>query len=453
MMRLLGGAACAMLFSSGLMTSTAMAQVNQGATASSVNQGVNAGAIATAAYRAEASMQDDIERQETVTTRPHPETDAQGITAGSWTILPSVGVEEKWNDNIYATNNTANNGGVVSDYITTISPDVVVRSNWNNGLVVLDANSQNGFYAKHTTENFNDYAVSANGRLDITRQEYIAFRGGYFSQHEDRTSPNNDFGSKPTTYGLTDGQLEYYNKLNRLSLTVDGQVTKYDYNDVSNAAGGFIPNKDRNRDEYSGTGRVGYELQPLLEAFVKGEYSDRSYDHKVASDGYERSSTGYSVLGGIALDLGGITFGEVGIGYMSRKYDDVRFNTVSGLTANASVTWNVTPLTTLKVAGQRTIEETITFGSPGFIGSVGTFTVDHELLRNLLLNGFARVSYNEYQLVGRNDTIVGGGAGATYLLNRYANVSLSFSHTNQDSSENTLNYTQNLGLVRLTLQM
>jgi hypothetical protein len=453
MMRLLGGAACAMLISSGLMTSTALAQVNQGATASSVNQGVNAGAIATAAYRAEASMQDDIERQETVTTRPHPETDPQGITAGSWTILPSVGVEEKWNDNIYATNNTANNGGVVSDYITTISPDVVVRSNWNNGLVVLDVNSQNGFYANHTTENFNDYAVSANGRLDITRQQYIAVRGGYFSQHEDRTSPNNDFGSKPTTYGLSDGQVEYYNKLNRVSLTADGQITKYDYNDVPNAAGGFIPNKDRNRDEYSGTGRVGYELQPLLEAFVKGEYSDRSYDHKTATDGYQRSSTGYSVLGGVSLDLGGITFGEVGLGYMSRKYDDVRFNTVSGLTANASVTWNVTPLTTLKVAGQRTIEETITFGSPGFIGSVGTFTVDHELLRNLLLNGFARVSYNEYQLVGRNDTIVGGGAGATYLLNRYANVSLSFSHTNQDSSENTLNYTQNLGLVRLTLQM
>lgn len=449
MMRLLGGAACAMLFTSGLMTTAAYAQVNQGV----VNQGVNAAAIATPAYRAEASMQDDLLRQETVTTRAHPETDPQGITAGSWVILPSVGVEEKWNDNIYATNNTANVGGVVSDYITTISPDVVVRSNWNNGLIVLDANSQNGFYASHTSENFNDYAFSGNGRLDISRQQYIAVRGGYYHEHEDRTSPNNDFGTKPTTYGLADGQLEYYNKLNRLSFTLDGQLTNYDYTDVANAAGGFIPNTDRNRTEYSGTGRVGYEIQPLLEAFVKGEYSDRSYDHKTATDGYQRSSTGYSVLGGVSMDFGGVTFGEIGLGYMSRNYDDNRFGTVSGVTANASVTWNVTPLTTLKLAGQRTIEETITFGSPGFIGSVGTFTVDHELLRNLLLNGFVRVSYNEYQDVGRNDTIVGGGAGATYLLNRYANVSASFSHTNQDSSSNLLNYTQNLGLVRLTLQM
>jgi hypothetical protein len=444
MMRLLGGAACAMLFTSGLMTSTAMAQVNQG---------VNANSIATPAYRAEASMQDDILRQETVTTRAHPETDAQGITAGSWVILPTVGVEEKWNDNIYATNNTANNGGVVSDYITTVTPDVVIRSNWSNGLVVLDANSSNGFYASHTTENFNDYSFSANGRLDITRTQYIAVRGGYYHEHEDRTSPNNDFGTKPTTYGLADGQVEYYNKLNRLSVTLDGQVTNYDYTDVPNAAGGFIPNTDRSRDEYSGTARVGYELQPLLEAFVKGEYSDRSYDHKIATDGYERSSTGYSLLAGVAMDFGGVTFGEIGVGYMSRDYDDARFGTVSGFTANASVTWNVTPLTTLKLAGQRTIEETITFASPGFIGNVGTFTVDHELLRNLLLNGFARVSYNEYQDVGRNDTVVGGGAGATYLLNRYANVSVNFSHTNQDSSSSILNYTQNLGLVRLTLQM
>lgn len=443
MMRLLSGTACALFMTSGLLN-VAHAQANQG---------VNQGAIAQAAYRAEASMADDIERQETVTTRPHAETDAQGITAGSWVIYPSVDVSEKYNDNIYATNNTANNGGVVSDYITTVSPDVVIRSNWNNGLFVFDANSQNGFYGSHTAENFNDYSFTANGRLDITRQQYIAVRGGYFSQHEDRTSPNNDFGTKPTTYGLADGQLEYYNKLNRVSLTVDGQLTKYDYNDVLNAAGGFIPNKDRNRSEYVGSGRVGYEIQPLLEAFVKGEYSDRSYDHKTATDGYQRSSTGYVVTGGVAMDFGGVTFGEIGVGYMARDYDDTRFGTVSGVTANASLTWNVTPITTLKLGAQRTIEETITFGSPGFLGTIGSFSVDHELLRNLLLNGFARVSYNEYRDVGRNDTIVGGGAGATYLLNRYANVSVTYSRSNQDSTDSLLNYTQNLGLVRLTLQM
>lgn len=442
-MRLLGGAACAILLS--------IAWADQAG--AQVNQGVNAGAIATPAYKAEASMQDDILRQETVTTRQHPETDPQGITAGSWVILPQVGVEEKYNDNIYATNNNATNGGVVSDYITTITPDVLIRSNWNNELVTFDANSANGIYAKHSSENFNDYSVSGSGRLDITRQQYIALRVGYFHEHEDRTSPNNDFGTKPTTYGLTDAQIEYYDKLNRLSITIDGDLNKYDYTDVPNSAGGFIPNSDRSRGEYSGTGRIGYELQPLLEAFVKGQYSDRAYDHKTATDGYQRSSKGYTVTTGLAMDFGGVTFGEIGVGYMSRDYDDVRFGTVSGFTADASLTWNLTPITTLKLDGQRTIEETITFASPGFIGNVGTFTVDHELLRNLLLNGFVRVSKNQYQDVGRNDTIVGGGVGATYMLNRYAKLSASFSHTNQDSSEDLLNYTQNLALVRLTLQM
>src|SRR5579859_7242326 len=281
-MRLLGGAACAMLISSGIATA-ALAQ--QGP----VNQGVNANAIGSAAYKTEASMQDDILRQETVTTRAHPETDAQGITAGSWIILPSIGVDEKYNDNIYATNNTANNGGVVSDYITTVSPDVTIRSNWNNSLVTFDANSQSGFYGSHTTENFNDYGFSGTGRLDMTRQEYIAVRAGYFHEHEDRTSPNNDFGSKPTTYGLTDAQIEFYDKLNRLSFTLDGLLNKYEYTDVPNAAGGFIPNSDRSRNEYSGTARVGYEIQPLLEAFVKGDYGTRSYDHKIETDGYQRS--------------------------------------------------------------------------------------------------------------------------------------------------------------------
>ena len=411
----------------------------------------NQGAIAAPAYRAEASMQDDFLRQETVTTRAHPETDAQGVTADSWIILPRVGVEEKFNDNIYATNS-----GTLTDFITTVAPDILVRSNWNNGLVTFDANSSSGIYASHTTENFNDYSFAGTGRLDITRQDYLAVRGGYYYMHEERTSPNNNFGIEPTTYGLTDAEIEGYSKLNRVSFTADGILNKYEYNNVGTPSGAFIPNKDRSRNEYSGSLRVGYEIQPLLEAFVKGVGSDRSYDHKTAVDGFQRSSIGYAVTAGVALDLGGITFGELGVGYMSRSYDDIRFGTVHGVTANAALTWNVTPITTVRLNGQRTIEETINFGSPGFISSLGTLSIDHELLRNLLLNANGGINYNDYQLIPRRDTIAFGGVGATYLMNRNMNLSVKYSYRNQDSNVTVptpLSYSQNLALVRLTLQM
>jgi hypothetical protein len=412
--------------------------------AASAQQAVNQGALGAPS---EGSMADDFLRQETVTTRPHPETDPLGVHAGSWLIFPSLNTEEKFNDNIYATTNNT-----ITDFVTTVSPAVAIRSNWNNGMVVLNATNSDTFYASHTTENTQDYSFNGLGRLDISRQQYFSVKGGYSQLHEDRTSPNNNFGSLPTVYRLADGEFEYYDKINRVSFTADGIYNKFDYTNTPTTTG-FIAETDRDRSEYTGAARVGYELKPLMEAFVKGTYSDRSYDHKVGSDGYERSSRGYAGTAGIAIDLGGVTFGEVGVGYMSRSYDDPRFPRISGPTANVALTWNVTPITTLHLTGSRTIEETIQVASSGFIANVATLSVDHELLRNLLLNASVNYSYDDYQEATRKDTVVGGSAGATYLLNRYANVTARYTYRNQDSTEALVSFKQNLALVSLNLRM
>lgn len=406
----------------------------------------NQRAIAIPAYAGEASMQNDLQQQITVTTRVHPETDPQGIPFGSFRLYPNVGAEEKYNDNIYATNS-----GAITDYITTVSPDLLLASDWNNSQLIIEANSHHGFYASHTTENFNDYSFTATARLDITRTQYLAMRGGYSYVHEERTSPNNDFGSTPTTYHLTTGQLEYYNRFNRLSVTMDTNVSQYRYDDTLSALGGFIPNADRNRVEYAGSARLGYELKPLVEFYVKGTDGGHHYDRKVSSDGFQRTSTFYSVVSGFIVDFGGITFGEIGIGYISRSYHDPHFRKVTGVTADASLTWNVTPIMTVKLAGHRTIEDTTTFASPAYIENLATLSVDHELLRNLLLNANALYGRNDYQLNARKDDIIGAGFGATYLFSRNLHLSVSYIHRSQTSSIPFFSFDQDVALIHLTV--
>jgi hypothetical protein len=406
----------------------------------------NQGALG-AAYLSEGSITEDFLRQETVTTRAHPETDPLGIHAGSFLILPALVTSESFNDNIYATTT-----GALSDFVTTLAPSVAVRSDWNNGQIGFNASNSDNFYASHTSENTTDYSFTGNGRLDIDRQQYISIRGGFSKLHEDRTSPNNDFGALPTVYSLGDAEFEYFNKINRVSLTADGLFNKFSYTNTP-ATTGFINEVDRDRSEYTGTGRIGYEFKPLMEAYVKGSYSDRAYDTKFSSDGYARSSRGYSATTGIALDLGGITFGEIGVGYMSRSYDDSRFGTVSGPTANASITWNASPITTVKLIGQRTIEETITFASSGFVANLVTASVDHELLRNLLLNAAVTYSYNDYQDNPRKDTVYGGTVGATYLLNHDVTLNAKYSYRDQTSTAALVAYRQNLALVSIGLRL
>lgn len=432
-MRLSVAAVSTLILSGGCFTSAQAQMANQGALGAS--------------YLSEGSITEDFLRQETVTTRAHPETDPLGIHAGSFLILPAVTTSESFNDNIYATTT-----GALSDFITTVAPSVGVRSDWNNGLIGFNATSSDTFYASHTTENTNDYSFIANGRLDISRQQYVSIKGGYSNLHEDRTSANNNFGLLPTVYSLGDAEFEYFDKINRVSLTADGVFNKFSYTNTPTTAG-FITETDRNRSEYTGSGRIGYEFKPLMEAYVKGSYSDRAYDTKFGNDGYARSSRGYSATTGIAIDLGGITFGEIGVGYMSRSYDDSRFGVVGGPTANASITWNATPITTVKLIGQRTIEETITFASSGFIANQVTASVDHELLRNLILNAAASYTYNDYQKNPRKDTIYGGTVGGTYLLNRYVALNAKYSYRDQTSTASLVAFTQNLALVSIGLRM
>lgn len=394
-------------------------------------------------------MQDAFQRHETVASRAHPETDALGVHAGSWFIYPRLGVDETYNDNIFATHS-----GAISDYVTTVSPDIYARSNWNNGLVTLDANDSKGWYATHGREDYNDYSFSGSGRYDISRFEYLAAQAGYYELHVPRTSPLNNFGTEPTTYNENTGTLEYYNKFGRFSVTGDGTLTSLMYSNVGNGGSGFIFNSDQNRNVYDGAVRVGYEIQPLMEAFVRAEGDSRDYEHKVANDGHRHSSTGYAVTTGLALDLGGLTFGQVGIGYMQRNYDDVAFGSVDGVTLNGQLTWNATTLDTVNFTVQRTIQESIVVGSPGFFSTTANLTEDHELLRDLILHASLGYENDSYIKISETNNIYGGGLGATYLINRYADAGLNYSYRQQTSNqESTLGYSQNLILLHLTVKM
>ena len=60
-------------------------------------------------------------------------------------------------------------------------------------------------------------------------------------------------------------------------------------------------------------------------------------------------------------------------------------------------------------------------------------TVDHELLRNLLLQAVVSVSDEDYQGIDRSDTYVRAGFGAKYLMNRYIHLDLDYNYLSLDS--------------------
>ncbi|MGH8604254.1 MAG: outer membrane beta-barrel protein, partial [Gammaproteobacteria bacterium] len=255
-------------------------------------------------------------------------------------------------------------------------------------------------------------------------------------------------------YTVTGG---YDHRFNRLSVRLEGTGVGYDYDNITADEGSTIIQDDRDRTDAIGTLRAAYELSPGYSAFLLGSYNNRSYDIERDQQGTQRSSDGYEVALGAELALTGVTTGELYVGYRSQFYDDPNLPTIDGVQGGASIYWNVTTLTTITGRVERTIEDT-TFnttvgGTPaaGYFRTRYGFIVDHELLRNLLLQASLFGIQEDFAGIDRTDDILLATVGATYLMNRYLDLSIDYGYRDRSSEFN--DYSRNTAMLTLKVKL
>lgn len=395
--------------------------------------------------------QEELLRRETVVTRSRPELEPLGARLGGFLLYPGFGLSEEFNDNILAAES-----GRRSDFITEAAPSARLRSNWNNHALNFDAGARLGRYLDHNSENYNDFRVGSDGRLDITRDSYLAGRAGYARLHELRGAPDGVQSAEPVVYRLADAATAFFQRFNRVSVAADATARRYVYDDVAASSGGTIGNGDRDRDEFAGGIRSAYEIVPGYEAFLRGRVNKRSYDRKLDDNGFERSSHGYEAVIGTDIEFSGITWGQVFIGYVAQDYDDPRLPTVSGPSLGGSLTWNVTPLITLTGNVRRSIEETIFVGASGYIATKSEIRADWELLRNLIVTGDLSHTNRDFKGISLRHNDFEAGLGAKYMLNRHLYLSFRYAFWLRDASGTGTgagDFTQNRAMLRLETQL
>jgi outer membrane autotransporter protein len=125
---------------------------------------------------------------------------------------------------------------------------------------------------------------------------------------------------------------------------------------------------------------------------------------------------------------------------------------VSGLAYHADVTWLATPLTTVRFGAGAEVGESTVGGSGGYLAQYGEVGVDHELLRNVILDGSFRFENADYEDVSRNDDYIDAGVGVSYLVNRYAKVRVGYDYAERSSDAVGLDYEENRVGISLILQ-
>lgn len=370
------------------------------------------------------------QERDTVSQRRRPDYDPVGIRIGSWDLFPQLDLTGQYDDNIFATSSNKKN-----DFIGLISPSVRLNSDWSNHALNFSSGATIGKYKTFSGENFEDFFFSGGGRVDVRRSTNVYGSAGYTRSHESRGDPDNVGGAEQTILSVVDPKAGVFHSFGRLSVRADGLYRMVDYDDVTAVGGGVINNDDRDRDEFRGIGTIAYEVSPRVNTFVRGSYNTVEYDSRLDDGGFIRDNDGFEVVAGAGLDITGLVFGNVFAGYISQSYDEPRFPTISGVGFGADVTWNVTPLTTLKALIERTVRQTTsTTGGAGILQSQFGGSVDHELLRNLILSASGTLTLDEFEGIDRDDGVYSVGASARYLINRYLRVSLGYNFQKRTSS-------------------
>jgi hypothetical protein len=396
---------------------------------------------------------------------------AQGINVGSFTLSPLLGLDEQYDTNIYRLD--SRRGNVKDSFVTHFRPGFDLRSNWNQHELGLSLNTDITEYSTQSdNNNYHDLFLKATGRLDVLQNSFLKTAFTWDDVHETRGSPDQTLSIGPTFYDKKALDLSYVHKPNRFSLTPGFIFNRYDYQNPSSSAapGGILLMTSRNHWEYAPSFKLGYEIQPSYEAFAKFIWKEINYDNAVYANGntafspYFRNSRGFSATGGLEYQISDLITGDASVGYVQRDYyNDPRLSSISTVTGFINTNWHPTTLTSVLFNFSRDILETTQAGVSGIVATGPGVTLEHELLRNVILTaggdykllnyqGFnnAAPSFNTFN---RADDLYSGTAGFKYIVNRYFTTGLNYTYLGRSSNYNLSNYSANQVLLNLNLQL
>lgn len=372
-----------------------------------------------------------------------------GARLGSFVFRPGVELLYASNDNIFYEEN-----GEISDSIWHLRPWASLNSDWNRHSFNLSGWGDIARYSDYGSEDYEDWALRADGRVDVRHDSWLSFEASQMELHEDRRSPDNQLGIEPTEFTYAGYGAGYDQVFNRLKAGVYFRRNTFDYDDNLDDDGEIIDNQDRGRDEDLLTFRADYQVQPQRSLFASWALNEVDYDLTPDRNDFDRNADGHVLNAGVEWDITGVLSGDLFLSWSSRDYDDPRFADVDGFGLGGGLDWTPTPKTLVNLRFAGAPQETTQPGSSGYFSRLYAVRVQHELQRNWLAH--ARVSYttNDYETndspTALADTeVTRAGVGLSYLVNRNFYLSAGYEFEEQDASIGSYEYEANRWFITL----
>lgn len=393
------------------------------------------------------TVQNTIESRTVAQREIDADTDT-GFRLGSFTVRPRLLVDATVTDNLFATPT-----GREGDVFTTIAPEVSIQSDWVHSAVAARAYYSRSVHARFGSEDASQYGGSVDTRLDLAADTQLSINALGSREVESRSSLGSFRQlSTPARFTQFGGQATLRQTFGQFGVSLIGRGYRLAYSDAL-LNGVPVSQRYRTFNIYSGAVQTEYSINHLTALVVRATAEFRRYDLRPGEAGFDpisstdRSADGVRIEAGAVREITSLLYASFRLGYLRFDYADARLRDVGTFSYLGNLRWNITPLTTIGASAERRLDETTSPLTAGDLRDEFGVSVDHELLRTLVLSGALRYALINPAGISPSSREFAANAGARYRLGRSVRLSLNVDHSQRTSSLADITYKEN----RLTL--
>lgn len=369
-------------------------------------------------------------RNVSVLQRERPEYTAPGILAGGFTLRPRLEVGPGFDSNVYVTDSAEKSAAFLR-----LNPTIDVASNWSRHQLRLSTGARIKEMAKYSDESQRAWFVRSSGRLDIYGASYAGGAASVERLYQDRLT--GDFpttSARPIGYVQTQGSLQGVHAFDRVRVTAGVGVRKLGFSNTRTITGGTLDNSGRDNTATQVQARIDYAISPAIAVYISPSTTKTDYDNDTGVFAPTRDSKETKVMVGADFDLTALMRGEISVGYSNRDYRAAAFPVIKGPAVNATVEYFPTQLTTLTFQASRSVNDSIQSGAAGYFDTNGGVRIDHELRRNVILNGTMKFAELDFKGIDRKDNLFSLSSGVNYLMSPKLSWNGSITYQKRESS-------------------
>ena len=359
---------------------------------------------------------------------------------GDFALLSRAELAAVYDDNIEADDDERD-----EDIFFAFSPSIRAQSLYARHSLGFEAGGTAAEAVKSDNEDFFDWRIGADGRVDLSERRKINAAIGYRHDTEDDEAIDAEENREDLSFHLIDGGLSYNVQGDAVGYSVGTSFSRLD------AEGSDFD--DRDRTTLGARASASYAFSDRLSLFAGPSYSYSTFDEDVADDGDGRDAEVISAQIGAGYKASRTINTSASIGYSYAAFEDPDRKDTDSAIGSIGLTWRPGHGATLQLRAARTLGLTVVDDADSRKTTTGAAILSHRLKLGSRSAISSSVSYqvSEISDLDRTDHHVGASLGYGYRLTEHLFFNAGYRFSRRDSDEDDADYYRNQISLGLTV--